>query len=104
MPIEFWYVLARANTLFTFTTRIQIQNPEAATAAKPLAQIQKTNPAAAEKLKAFLNTKGLDDSKVGYLPPLFTPFTRNEDMSVVGRARGRQNPRDCACRSMSTAP
>ena len=66
MPIEFWYVLARANTLFTFTTRIQIQNPEAATAAKPLAQIQKTNPAAAEKLKAFLTTEGLDESKVGF--------------------------------------
>jgi hypothetical protein len=41
---------------------------EAATAAKPLTQIQKTNPAGAEKLKAFLITKALDESKVGFLP------------------------------------
>jgi hypothetical protein len=52
---------------------------EAATAAKPLAQIQKTNPAAAEKLRAFLTTKALDESKVGFLPL----YTRNEDMTVV---------------------
>jgi hypothetical protein len=52
---------------------------EAATAAKPLTQIQKTNPAAAEKLKAFLTTKALDESKVGFLPL----YTRNEDMTVV---------------------
>jgi hypothetical protein len=52
---------------------------EAATVAKPLTQIQKTNPAAAEKLKAFLATKALDESKVGFLPL----YTRNEDMTVV---------------------
>jgi hypothetical protein len=52
---------------------------EAAIAAKPLTQIQKTNPAAAEKLKAFLTTKALDESKVGFLPL----YTRNEDMTVV---------------------
>jgi hypothetical protein len=52
---------------------------EAAIAAQPLTQIQKTNPANAEKLKAFLTTKGLDESKVGFLPL----YTRNEDMTVV---------------------
>jgi hypothetical protein len=52
---------------------------EAATAAKPLAQIQKNNPATAEKLKAFLTTKALDETKVGFLPL----YTRNEDMTVV---------------------
>jgi hypothetical protein len=52
---------------------------EAATAAKPLTQIQKNNPAAAEKLKSFLTTKALDESKVGFLPL----YTRNEDMTVV---------------------
>jgi hypothetical protein len=52
---------------------------EAATASKPFTQIQKTNPAAAEKLKAFLTTKALDESKVGFLPL----YTRNEDMTVV---------------------
>jgi hypothetical protein len=52
---------------------------EAATAAKPLTQIQKTNPAAAEKLKAFLTTQALDESKVGFLPL----YTRNEDMTVI---------------------
>jgi hypothetical protein len=52
---------------------------EAATAGKPFTQIQKTNPAAAEKLKAFLTTKALDESKVGFLPL----YTRNEDMTVV---------------------
>jgi hypothetical protein len=36
------------------------------------AQIQKTNPTTAEKLKAFLTTKAFDDSKVGFLPPLLT--------------------------------
>jgi hypothetical protein len=52
---------------------------EAATAAKPFTQIQKTNPAGAEKLKAFLTTKALDETKVGFLPL----YTRNEDMTVV---------------------
>jgi hypothetical protein len=52
---------------------------EAATAAKPFTQIQKTNPANAEKLKVFLTSKGLDESKVGFLPL----YTRNEDMTVV---------------------
>jgi hypothetical protein len=52
---------------------------EATTASKPFAQIQKNNPAAAEKLKAFLATKALDESKVGFLPL----YTRNEDMTVV---------------------
>jgi hypothetical protein len=52
---------------------------EAATASKPLIQVQKTNPATAEKLKAFLTTKALDESKVGFLPL----YTRNEDMTVV---------------------
>jgi hypothetical protein len=52
---------------------------EAATASKPLTHIQKTNPTNAEKLKAFLTTKALDESKVGFLPL----YTRNEDMTVV---------------------
>ena len=52
---------------------------EAASAGKPFTQIQKNNPATAEKLKAFLTTKGLDESKVGFLPL----YTRNEDMTVV---------------------
>jgi hypothetical protein len=52
---------------------------EAATASKSFAQIQKTNPAAAEKLKALLTTKGIDETKVGFLPL----YTRNEDMTVV---------------------
>jgi hypothetical protein len=52
---------------------------DAATAAKPITQIQKTNPASAEKLKAFLTTKALDESKVSFLPL----YTRNEDMTVV---------------------
>jgi hypothetical protein len=56
---------------------------EAATASKPIAQIQKTNPAKAEKLKAFLTTKAIDETKVGFLPPLLTPSTRNEDVTVV---------------------
>jgi hypothetical protein len=55
----------------------------AATVAKPFAQIQNTNPANVEKLKALLATKALDESKVGFLPPLFAPSTRNEDMTVV---------------------
>jgi hypothetical protein len=42
----------------------------AATVAKPFTQIQKTNPATAEKLKAFLTTKGIDESKVCFLPLL----------------------------------
>jgi hypothetical protein len=52
---------------------------EAATAAKPFTQIQKTNPTSAEKLKAFLTTKAIDETKVGFLPL----YTRNEDMTVV---------------------
>jgi hypothetical protein len=52
---------------------------EAATAAKPLTQIQKTNSANAEKLKVFLTAKSIDESKVGFLPL----YTRNEDMTVV---------------------
>jgi hypothetical protein len=52
---------------------------EAAAAAKPFAQIQKTNATTAEKLKAFLTTKGFDESKVSFLPL----YTRNEDMTVV---------------------
>jgi hypothetical protein len=51
--------------------------------ANPTRKSQKTNPAAAEKLKAFLTTEGLDETKVGFLPPLLTPSTRNEDMTVV---------------------
>ena len=50
---------------------------------KEIEHIRKTNPATAEKLKVFLTTKGLDDSKVGFLPPLLSPPTRNEDMTVV---------------------
>jgi hypothetical protein len=56
---------------------------EAASAAKPLTQIQKTNPATAEKQRASLTAKALDESKVGFLPPLLSPATRNEDMAVV---------------------
>jgi hypothetical protein len=52
---------------------------EAAAASKPFSQIQKTNSATAEKLKAFLTTKGFDETKVGFLPF----YTRNEDMTVV---------------------
>ncbi len=52
---------------------------QAAVAAKPLAQIQKTNAASAEKLKVFLAAKSLDEAKVGFLPL----YTRNEDMTVV---------------------
>jgi hypothetical protein len=52
---------------------------EAATASKSFTQIQKTNPASAEKLKTFLATKGFDETKVGFLPL----YTRNEDMTVV---------------------
>jgi hypothetical protein len=52
---------------------------EAAAVAKPFTQIQKTNPANAEKLKAFLSAKALDESKVGFLPL----YTRSEDMTVV---------------------
>jgi hypothetical protein len=52
---------------------------EAAAAAKPFAEWQKTHAATAEKLKAFLATKALDESKVGFLPL----YTRNEDMTVV---------------------
>jgi hypothetical protein len=52
---------------------------EAAAAAKPFAEWQKTHAATAEKLKTFLTTKGFDESKVGFLPL----YTRNEDMTVV---------------------
>jgi hypothetical protein len=46
---------------------------EAATVSKLLTQInQKTSPATAEKLKAFLTTEALDESKVGSLPPRLT--------------------------------
>jgi hypothetical protein len=52
---------------------------EAAATSKPFAQIKETNPVTAEKLKAFLTAKGLDENKVGFLPL----YTRNEDMTVV---------------------
>ena len=52
---------------------------DAAAASKPLAQFQKTSPANVEKLKAFLASKGIDESKVGVLPL----YTRNQDMTVV---------------------
>jgi hypothetical protein len=52
---------------------------EAAAAAKPFAEWQKTHAASAEKLKAFLATKALDESKVGFLPL----YTRNKDMTVI---------------------
>jgi hypothetical protein len=47
------------------------------------ANSQKIIAARAEKLKAFLTTKALDESKFGFLPPLFIPSTPNEDMTVV---------------------
>jgi hypothetical protein len=52
---------------------------EASAASKPIAEWQKTHGATAEKLKAFLATKAIDESKVGFLPL----YTRNEDMTVV---------------------
>ena len=52
---------------------------EAAAVAKPIAEWQKAHPATAEKLKAFLATQALDETKVGFLPL----YTRNEDMTVV---------------------
>lgn len=52
---------------------------EAPTASKLLKKIQKTNPANAEKLKAFFASKALDETKVGFLPL----YARNEDMTVV---------------------
>jgi hypothetical protein len=52
---------------------------EAAAVAKPIAEWQKAHAATTEKLKAFLATKALDESKVGFLPL----YTRNEDMTVV---------------------
>jgi hypothetical protein len=59
---------------------------EVAAVSKSYAQIQKTNAATAEKLKAFLNTKSFDESKVGFLPL----YTRNEDMTVaVDRETGK---------------
>ena len=52
---------------------------EAAAASKPFAEWQKTHTATAEKLKAFLATKAIDEIKAGFLPL----YTRNEDMTVV---------------------
>ncbi len=52
---------------------------EAAAAAKPFAEWQKTHTATAEKLKAFLATQAIDESRAGFLPL----YTRNEDMTVV---------------------
>jgi hypothetical protein len=51
----------------------------AAAASQSFAQTQRIKPAAAEKLKAFLTSKSLDENKVGFLPL----YTRNEDMTVV---------------------
>jgi hypothetical protein len=65
--------------MFACKAKAKAKAKKAAAAAKPLTQIQKTNPANAEKLKAFLTTKALDESKVGFLPL----YTRNEDMTVV---------------------
>jgi hypothetical protein len=56
---------------------------EATATAKPSTQIQKANPVVAEKLKAFLTTKALDESKVVFPPPHLTSSTRNEDMTAV---------------------
>ena len=52
---------------------------EAAAVAKPFAEWQKTHSATAEKLKSFLATKAIDETKAGFLPL----YTRNEDMTVV---------------------
>jgi hypothetical protein len=52
---------------------------EAAAIAKPFAEWQKAHAATTEKLKAFLATKAVDETKVGFLPL----YTRNEDMTVV---------------------
>jgi hypothetical protein len=52
---------------------------EAAAVAKPFAEWQKAHAATTEKLKAFLATKAVDETKVGFLPL----YTRNEDMTVV---------------------
>jgi hypothetical protein len=51
----------------------------AANASQSFTQTQKNNPASAEKLKTFLTSKSLDETKVGFLPL----YTRNEDMTVV---------------------
>jgi hypothetical protein len=75
---------------------------EVATASKPFTQIQKTNPASAEKLKAFPATKGFDDSKVGFLPFYFTLSPqRRHDRHL--RPRNRQHPRYCACCAVNAA-
>ncbi len=52
---------------------------EAAAASKPFAEWQKAHSATAEKLKSFLATKAIDETKAGFLPL----YTRNEDMTVV---------------------
>ena len=52
---------------------------EAAAVAKPFTEWQKTHTATAEKIKSFLVTKAIDETKVGFLPL----YTRNEDMTVV---------------------
>jgi hypothetical protein len=74
---------------------------EAATVARLSTQIQKTNPAAAEKLKAFLTTKAIDESKVGFLP-LYGTTSPQRRHNRRPRQTNRQNPRDCACISVSS--
>lgn len=70
-------------TLFTSLSGYKSKAKEAAIASKPLTQIQKTDPATDEKLKAFLTSQALDETKADFLPPRLTPSTRNEDMSEV---------------------
>jgi hypothetical protein len=96
MPIEFWFVLARANACFTSSRGYESKAKEAAIAGKSFTQIQKTNPANAEKLKAFLTTKALDESKVGFLVPLFHTVHPQRRHHYRPGPRNRQNPRDCA--------
>jgi hypothetical protein len=74
---------------------------EVATAAKPIAGWQKAHATSAEKLKAFLATKALDESKVGFLPLLFTVHPQRRHDRRPGQ-RYRQNPRKCACCSISS--
>ncbi len=52
---------------------------EAGAASKTLPEWQKGHADSIVKLKAFLSSKAIDDSKVGFLPL----YTRNEDMTVV---------------------
>ena len=52
---------------------------EAAAVAKPFTEWQKAHSATAEKLKSFLSSKAIDETKAGFLPL----YTRNEDMTVV---------------------